>query len=102
MGEFDEIATSDDILKLAAQRTGLTALDSDSWRDGLAIMIDEVNTSPAFTPSGREMILNDATDALGGRMRKWLAHHPQDHYGVNTYRLDESAGAADKVVVSFP
>jgi hypothetical protein len=69
MGEFDSIATPDDILKLAAQRTGLTALDSDSWRDGLAIMIDEVNTSPAFTPAGREMILNDATDALGRRMQ---------------------------------
>jgi len=79
MGEFDNIATPDDILKLAAQRTGLTALDSDSWRDGLAIMIDEVNTSPAFTPSGREKILNDATDALGRRMQVhgYITAHPE-------------------------
>lgn len=79
MGEFDNIATPDDILKLAAQRTGLTALDSDSWRDGLAIMIDEVNTSPAFTPSGREKILNDATDALGRRMQvhDYITAHPE-------------------------
>jgi Sulfotransferase family len=79
MGEFDNIATPDDILKLAAQRTGLTALDSDSWRDGLAIMIDEVNTAPAFTPSGREKILNDATDALGRRMQvhDYITAHPE-------------------------
>lgn len=79
MGEFDNIATPDDILKLAAQCTGLTALDSDSWRDGLAIMIDEVNTSPAFTPSGREKILNDATDALGRRMQvhDYITAHPE-------------------------
>ncbi len=79
MGEFDNIATPDDILKLAAQRTGLTALDSDSWRDGLAIMIDEMNTSPAFTPSGREKILNDATDALGRRMQvhDYITAHPE-------------------------
>lgn len=79
MGEFDNIATPDDILKLAAQRTGLTALDSDSWRDGLAIMIDEVNTSPAFTPSGREKILTDATDALGRRMQvhDYITAHPE-------------------------
>ena len=79
MGEFDNIATPDDILKLAAQRTGLTALDSDSWRDGVAIMIDEVNTSPAFTPSGREKILNDATDALGRRLQvhDYITAHPE-------------------------
>jgi hypothetical protein len=79
MGEFDNTATPDDILKLAAQRTGLTALDSDSWRDGLAIVIDEVNTSPAFTPSGREKILNDAADALGRRMQvhDYTTAHPE-------------------------
>jgi hypothetical protein len=79
MGEFDNVATPDDILKLAAQRTGLTALDSDSWRDGLAIMIDEVNTSPAFTPSGRVKILNDAADALGRRMQvhDYISAHPE-------------------------
>jgi hypothetical protein len=79
MGEFDNVATPDDILKLATQRTGLTDVDSDSWRDGLAIIIDEVNTSPAFTPAGREKILTDATDALGRRMQvhDYITAHPE-------------------------
>lgn len=48
---FDNVSTTDDVFKLAAQRTGLTEIDSDSWRDGLAIMLDELNSSAAFTPS---------------------------------------------------
>src|SRR5262249_43788509 len=79
MGEFDNLATADDVLKLAAQRTGLTEIDSDSWRDGLTIILDEVNSSPAFTPLGRERSLNDATDALGRRLpiHDYLQPHPE-------------------------
>ncbi|HTQ18806.1 sulfotransferase [Mycobacterium sp.] len=78
MGEFDAVASADDVLKLAARRTGLTEIESDSWRAGLAIIVDEVNTSPAFTPFGRERILNDATDALGRRLQihDYIQSHP--------------------------
>jgi hypothetical protein len=69
VSEFDNVATPDDVLKLAAQRTGLTDIESDSWRDGLAVILDEVNTSPAFTPAGRERIIDDATNALGRRLQ---------------------------------
>ena len=79
MGEFDSIATADDVFKLAAQRTGVTEIDSDSWRDGLTLIVDEVNNSPAFTPFGRERVLNDATDALGRRMQvhDYIQAHPE-------------------------
>ncbi|MBW0016535.1 MAG: sulfotransferase [Mycobacterium sp.] len=82
MGEFDNLqnlATPDDVLKLAAQRTGLTEVESDSWRAGLAIMLDELNNSPAFTPFGRERILDDATNALGRRlqMHDYIRAHPE-------------------------
>jgi len=79
MGEYDNISTPDDVLKLASQRTGLTELDSDSWREGLAIILDDLNSSPAFTPFGRERILNDATDALGRRlqMHDYIQAHPE-------------------------
>lgn len=75
---FDNVSTTDDVFKLAAQRTGLTEIDSDSWRDGLAIMLDELNSSPAFTPFGRERVLTDATDALGRRMQvhAYIQEHP--------------------------
>src|SRR5262249_60988598 len=79
MGEFDNLATTDDVLQLAAQRPGPTEIDSDSWRDGLTIILDEVNSSPAFTSFGREWILNDATDALGRRLQihDYLQSHPE-------------------------
>jgi hypothetical protein len=79
MGEYDNIATVDDVLKLAAQRTGLTEVDSDSWRDGLTIMLDDLNTSPSFTPFGRERVLDDATNALGRRLQihDYIQAHPE-------------------------
>jgi hypothetical protein len=79
VSEFDDVATPDDVLKLAAQRTGLTDTESDSWRDGLAVILDEVNTSPAFTPAGRERIIDDATNALGRRLQihDYIQTHPE-------------------------
>jgi hypothetical protein len=79
MGDYDNISTPDDVLKMAVQRTGLTEVDSDSWREGLAIILDDLNSSPAFTPFGRERILNDATDALGRRLQihDYIQAHPE-------------------------
>src|ERR1700744_2853606 len=79
MGEFDNITTSDDLLKLARQRTGLTETDSDTSRDGLEIMLDDLNNSRAFTPFGRERVLDDATNALGRRLQvhAYLQDHPE-------------------------
>jgi Sulfotransferase family len=79
MSEYDNVATPDDVLKLAAQRTGLSETEADSWREGLAIMLDDLNNSPAFTPYGRERVLNDATGALGRRlqMHAYIQAHPE-------------------------
>ena len=52
MSECDSVSTPDDVLTLAQQRTGLTDVDSDSWRPGLAILLEELNTSSVVTPSG--------------------------------------------------
>ena len=79
MSEFDGALTADDIFKLAAQRTGVSEIDSDSWREGLTLMLDELNNSPAFTPFGRERVLGDATDALGRRIQvhNYIQAHPE-------------------------
>lgn len=78
MSDFDNLATVDDVFKLAARRTGLSEIDSDSWRDGLQLILDELNTSPVFTPFGRERVLDDATNALGRRMQVhgYVQAHP--------------------------
>jgi hypothetical protein len=79
MSEFDDVTTPDDIFTLAAKRTGLNEIDSDSWRDGLTVMFDDLNNLPAFTPSGRERVLDDATNALGRRMQVhgYIQAHPE-------------------------
>jgi Sulfotransferase family len=78
VSEYDNVTTVDDVLKLASQRTGLTDIESDAWREGLALMLDELNTSPAYTPYGREHVLNDATNALGRRLQVhyYIQSHP--------------------------
>jgi hypothetical protein len=79
VGNFENVATADDVLKLASQRTGLTDIDSDSWKPGLAIVLDEVNTSSAFTPQGRERIIDDCINALGRRLQvhDYVQSHPE-------------------------
>ena len=79
MSEYDNVSTPDDILTIAGQRAGLEELESDSWRDGLAIMIDEVNSSPAFTPYGRQRIFDDSVNALGRRLQvhDYIQRHPE-------------------------
>lgn len=79
MSEYDNITTPDDVLELARGRTGLTEIDSDSWREGLAIILDELNTASAFTPYGREKILDDAANALGRRLQvhDYIQSHPE-------------------------
>jgi hypothetical protein len=79
VSEYDNITTPDDVLELARGRTGLTEIDSDSWREGLAIILDELNTASAFTPYGREKILDDAANALGRRLQvhDYIQSHPE-------------------------
>jgi hypothetical protein len=76
--KYDDIRTPDDVLGLASARTGLTELDSESWRDGLQIILDELNTSPAFTPNGRSTVVSDAASALSRRLRvhDYVLTHP--------------------------
>jgi hypothetical protein len=79
VGELDDVATPDDVLKVVAQRTGLSDIDSGSWRPGLAMVLDEANNSPAFTPHGREQIIGDCVDALGRRVQihDYIQSHPE-------------------------
>jgi Sulfotransferase family len=78
VNELDHVSAPDDVLKLAQQRTGLTDVDSDSWREGLAIILDEVNSEPAFTRQGRSQIIDDTINALGRRLRihNYIRAHP--------------------------
>jgi hypothetical protein len=79
MGEFDDVRSPDDVLRLAQNNTGLNEIDSDSWRPGLAILLDELNSSSAFAPHGRDYVLNDVVKALSRRLKihDYIKSHPE-------------------------
>ncbi|MEV0671458.1 sulfotransferase [Mycobacterium sp. NPDC050441] len=79
MSEYDNVSTADDVLKLAAGKTGLSEVDSDSWREGLTILLDEINGSPAYSESGRNRIISDCVSALGRRLQvhDYIQSHPE-------------------------
>jgi len=80
VSEYDNISTVDEVLELARQRTGLTDIESDAWREGLDVLLGVMNdNSSAFTPYGRERILDDAANALGRRLQvhDYIQAHPE-------------------------
>jgi hypothetical protein len=79
MSDLADIATPDDVLRVAAERTGLTEMDSDSWKAGLAIVLDEVTTSAAFSDQGRERVIGDCVKAVGRRLQvhDYVTAHPE-------------------------
>jgi len=68
----------DEVFARAADRTGLTDIDSDSWREGLAIVLDETG-GPPVTDGGRSLVLGRCVDALSNRLRvhAYVQSHPE-------------------------
>lgn len=79
MSDYDDISNPDDVLKLAMQRTGCPEPETDVWKQGLAIIIDELATQSVFTDYGRTRVLGDATDALGRLLQvdDYIRSHPE-------------------------
>ncbi|MET0699802.1 MAG: sulfotransferase [Mycobacterium sp.] len=79
MTDLATVATPDDVLELACTQTGLSEIDSDSWKPGLAIVLDQLNTSSAFSPQGRDRLIGDAVKALGRRLKvhDYVLSHPE-------------------------
>jgi len=79
VGEFDSVSAPDDVLKLAQQRTGLSEIDGQSWRPGLAILLEELNASLVVTPSGRDHQIDTYVTALSNRLQvhDYVLKHPE-------------------------
>lgn len=71
--------TTDEVLAAAQARTGLTELDSDSWREGLEILLAEAEASPSITPDGHQLLDALYVDALSNRLRvhRYVQEHPE-------------------------
>lgn len=79
MSQFDDVTTSDDVLRLAIEATGVPHPQSESWRPGLDIMLDELATSTAFSAHGRDYIIDNSVKALARRLKvdDYAEKHPE-------------------------
>ena len=79
MTTYDNLRTPDDVLALAREQTGLQDIESDSWREGLTIILDELNSSSAYSPGGRQKILGDGVAVLARRLQvnDYIKSHPE-------------------------
>jgi hypothetical protein len=68
----------DEVLALASERTGLGELDSDSWREGLQVILD-LTDDPRMSESGAQMVIGRSVDALSNRLRvhAYVQDHPE-------------------------
>lgn len=71
--------TPDDIWEMACRTTGLSDLDSDSWRTGLKVLLDELNACSTVTDKGRHGQIGKYVTALGNRLRvhDYVKQHPE-------------------------
>jgi hypothetical protein len=72
------LSTPDDALELARERTGLTDIGSDSWREGLAVLLGEMNASTGIAPHGIDYLTENIVAALSNRLRvnDYVRRHP--------------------------
>ena len=71
--------SADEIADLARERAGLTEFASDSWREGLEILLGEIDRSPTLVDAGRKFLYRQYTDALWNRLRvdDHIRQHPE-------------------------
>ncbi|MBL7493537.1 sulfotransferase [Frankia sp. AgB1.9] len=69
----------DGLVGQARERTGLTNLGSDSWRDGLTRLVTSVESYPNTQATGRAQVYGQYIEALAVRLRvlDHLAGHPE-------------------------
>jgi hypothetical protein len=69
----------DEIADLARERAGLTEFASDSWREGLEILLGEIDRSPTIVDAGRKFLYRQYADALWNRLRvdDYVRRHPE-------------------------
>ena len=79
MSDVDHISTADHALELARHRTGLTDIESDSWREGLTVLLEEMGVATTIAPRGYDYLNHNIVDALSNRLRvnDYVQKHPE-------------------------
>jgi len=69
----------DDLVTRARERAGLDDFGGDSWRAGLGLLVDSVESTPGVNEGGREFVYLQFVDALWNRLRviDYCKQHPE-------------------------
>ncbi len=69
----------DELVTRACERAGLDDFGGDSWRAGLRLLVDSVESTPGVNPGGRDFVYGQFVDALWNRLRivDYLSQHPE-------------------------
>jgi hypothetical protein len=76
----------DELVARACVRAGLDDFGDDSWREGLTLLVQTVESSPGVSAGGRDYVYGQFVDALWNRLRivDYLKQHPE----VSTERIE--------------
>jgi hypothetical protein len=69
----------DQLVARACERTELEDFGGDSWREGLALLVQTVESAAGVDPGGRAYVYDQFVDALWNRLRvvDYLKQHPE-------------------------
>jgi Sulfotransferase family len=69
----------DQLVTRACERAGLEDFGGDSWRAGLALLVQTVESAPGVGAGGRDHVYGQFVDALWNRLRviDYLKQHPE-------------------------
>jgi hypothetical protein len=72
-------STVDDLVGRACERAGLDDFGPESWREGLNLLVDTVESAPGVKEGGRGYLYGQFADALWNRLRivDYLKQHPE-------------------------
>jgi hypothetical protein len=76
----------DELVARACERAGLDDFGGDSWREGLAILVQTVESSPGVNPGGRDFVYGQFVDALWNRLR--IVDYRKRHPEVSAERIE--------------
>ena len=71
--------SADELVTRACERAGLDDFGGDSWREGLQLLVDTVESTSGVNPGGRDFVYGQFIDALWNRLRivDYLNQHPE-------------------------
>ena len=78
-GSSQTSAQRDDLIARACERAGLDDFGGDSWREGLELLVETVESAPGVSAGGRDYVYCQFVDALWNRLRivDYLNRHPE-------------------------